>query len=274
MNKAWLAALACLCWCGMASAQVSQLYFLRDTSGQLYNINTSTGAATLVGTVPAVTGSTIGLTESPNAGLLYGSSFQNLVSFNLTGGSPTVIGPLPHGGAEGLAWCIPANVLYGIINSVFYSINPATGALVADLASPGADAEGLACDHPHNVVYGLAGFGGPRGNLYRYTPSSNTWALVGNTGILFNLNGLAMDTNAGVLYAMGSQDGNLYRIDPNTAATTMVGATGLGTGVGGGMAFLFAPVTNAAIPTLDAWGLGALVLLLGAASLMALRRRA
>jgi hypothetical protein len=273
MNKAWFAAFACLCWSGLASAQ---LYFLRDDTGQLYSVSTATGAATLVGTVTAVTSDTIGLTESPNPGVLYGSTYQNLVSFNLTGGAATVIGALPHGGAEGLAWCIPANVLYGIINGAFYSINPATGGLVADLASPGpgADAEGLACDHPHNVVYGLAGDGGPMGNLYRYTPSSNTWVLVGNTGILFDLNGLAMDTNAGLLYAMGSQDGNLYRINPQTAATTVVGPTGLGPGVGGGMGFIYnANPVNVSIPTLSTWTLAVLALFLAAGSMLVLRRR-
>ena len=259
MLKRAFAVLILVCVSGIASAQ---LYYLRDNTGQLYSLNTSTGAATLVATIAAVTSNTIGATESPTPGVLYGSTYQNLVSFRTDGTNVTVIGPINGGsGAEGLAFCIPSGILYASINGTFFTVNPATGALVSNLAAPpgGADVEGLACDHTTNLVYGMSGFSGPKGNLYVYTPGTNTWALIGNAGVLFLENGLAFDTAKRVLYALGSQDGNLYSINPSTAAATLIGPTGLGP-VGGGLAMI--PAVGP-IPTLSPAALAVLLVVLG-----------
>ena len=240
-----------------AQSAVAQLYFLQDGNGSYYRLDTTTGAATLVTTIPLVTSSTIGLTEGP-AGFMYATTWTNLISFHSDGTVPTTIGP---SGAEGLAYCIPSGILYGSINGAFFTVNQTTGAQSALASPPGnADVEGLACDHKNNVVYGLAGNGGPKGNLYRYTPGTDSWALVGNTGVLFDLDGLAMDANAGVLYGLGVQDGNLYRINPLTAASSVVGPTGLGA-VGGGLGFVPIAQAQVPVPTLS----DAMMLLLAAA---------
>jgi len=254
-----------------ATVASAQLYFLRDNTGQLYSLSTSTGAATQVAIISAVTSNTIGATESPTPGLMYGSTYQNLVSFRTDGTNMHVIGPINGGGgAEGLAFCIPSGILYASINGTFFTINPSTGALVTNLAAPlgGADVEGLACDHTHNIVYGMSGFSGPKGDLYRYTPGTDTWAFVGNAGVPFLENGLAYDTAKGVLYALGSQDGNLYSINPVTAAATVIGPTGLGP-VGGGLAMF--PVL-APIPTLSLGALAGLLLAIGLLSAYMLKR--
>jgi hypothetical protein len=91
--------------------------------------------------------------------------------------------------------------------------------------------------YANGSIYGLAGFGGPRGNLYRYNIGSNSWSFVGDTGIDFNEAGLAYDPSLNTLYAIGSQDGNLYRVNPANALTQLVGPTGLGAR-GGGLAFV------------------------------------
>jgi hypothetical protein len=98
--------------------------------------------------------------------------------------------------------------------------------------------EGLA--YANGFVYGLAGFSGPRGNLYRYDIAGNSWSFVGDTGIDFNQTGLAYDPLLNTLYAIGSQDGNLYRVNPLNAVTEVIGPTGLGL-VGGGLAFVPIP---------------------------------
>ncbi len=250
---------------GIASAQ--QLYFLQDNNGQFYSVNTATGAATLIATIAAVTSNTIGLSESPNPNVLYGTTYTNLISFNTDGTGVTNIGP---SAAESLGWCIPTNILYGAINGSFFSVNPATGAQSA-LTSPGADVEGLACDHPNNVLYGLVR---TTGALMRYTPATDTWSLVGNTGLPSLDVGLAMDTVAHVLYAVDATNGSLYRIDPSTAAATLVGPMGIGN-VGGGLAFTYvaAPAAPAGVPTLSPAALATLALALVLLGVYATRRR-
>ncbi|MCH7725466.1 MAG: hypothetical protein IH991_03130, partial [Planctomycetes bacterium] len=142
-------------------------------------------------------------------------------------------------GAEGLAYDESRDVLYGAINGNFYTINQATAVASANLATPtaGADVEGIAWDGA-DTIYGLVGFAGPnRGDLLAYNILANTWSFLFDTGIDFNLPGLAYDISAGVLYAIGSQDPNLYRIDPGLGTTTLVGDTGLSP-TGGGLAFV------------------------------------
>ncbi len=262
-----------------SSVSFAQLYFVRDNTGQLYTVNTSTGAATLVAALPGFLSSTFGATESPNPGIMYASSFRNLVSFNVNGTGATTIGPISGAGitstgAEALAFCNNANVLYGALNGAFFSINPATGARIAALASPpaNADVEGLACDHSANKVFGLVR---STGVLYSYSPGTNTWTLVGTSGVtsLDNNPGLAFDPANGVLYALDGASGNLYRIVPATAATTLVGSLGLGTGIGGGLGFVGAAAPPAPVPSDNLLALAMLALGLSACGLRQLRGR-
>ncbi len=263
-----------LLWSPVAFAQ---LFFVEDNTGQFYSVNTSTGAATLVATIAGITSNTIGATESPNPNVLFASSYQDLVSFNVNGTGATTLGTITgagigQNGAEGLTYCINANVLYGIINTNFFTINPATGARIVALASTTADVEGLACDHSANIVYGLASAAGAA--LYRYVPGTNTWSLVGSTGLDTSGVGLAFDPAAGVLYAVDGNSGNIYRINPATAVATLVGSMGIGA-VGGGLAFIpgAAPVVASGIPALSEWVLAGLVVALGTLGIFAIRRR-
>jgi hypothetical protein len=263
-----LIAIATLLAATLASAQT--LYYLRDNTGQFYTVNTSTAAPTLVATISAVTSNTIGFTESPTPGILFGTTWTQLISFNADGTNVQTIG---SSNAEALGWCTQANVLYGSINGSFFSINPATGAQ-SPLASPpgGDDVEGLACDHANNVLYGVAS---GSGTLYRYTPGTESWATVGSTGLSPDSLGLAYDPGANVLYLLNGNTGDLYRVSPSTAAATLIGNLGLGA-VGGGLAFAGAsapPASAQPVPTLSEsllFVLMAATLLLG---LGALRRR-
>ncbi len=136
--------------------------------------------------------------------------------------------------AEGLEYA--GGTLYGAINGEFVTIDTTTGLVAATLAAPGADVEGLA--YGNGVIYGLAGYSGPKGNLYKYDIGLDSWSLIGFTGVEFNLPGLAFDSDLGILYAIGSQDNNLYWIDPSTAGATAIGSTMLTAGTtGGGLAY-------------------------------------
>jgi hypothetical protein len=76
-------------------------------------------------------------------------------------------------------------------------------------------------------------------SLHAYDVATDTWSVVGPTGLAFELNdsGLAYDPAQDVLYAIAG-DGNLYRLDPNTGTATRIGPTGLAPGIGGGPGFI------------------------------------
>ncbi|MCK6457411.1 MAG: PEP-CTERM sorting domain-containing protein [Phycisphaerae bacterium] len=220
------------------------LYFSEDSNGNgLYQLNQFTGQAMHLG-LSGVTSHTVGLSESGNPGLLYGSTWTDLVHTNANGSGANNVGTITgqgEFGAEGMAYDPTTGVLYGAINGAFFTINPANGQINTILAAPpgGADIEGLA--YGRGRIYGLAGFAGPMGNLYEYSIGLNAWSLIGFSGIRFNLPGLAYDPFRDVLYAKGSQDTNLYALSPDTAAATLIGDTGLVSG--GGLAFVPEPAS-------------------------------
>lgn len=243
-RRFWILSSACLALAlvvGSSGPVLAQgtgtLYFSEDSNPNgLFTLNTSTGAATLVESgATGVNSLTVGLTESANPALLYGSSWVNLHHINAHGSGFVNVGPI---NAEGLAFDPTGNLLYAALNGAFRSHNPANGSLVANLASPNADVEGLAFGN--GLVYGLAGAGaGMTGDLFAYNIGSNSWSRIGNTGVQFSGAGLAFDPFSNILYAKGNQNQNLYRIDPVTAAATIVGPTGRMQG--GGLAFVPIP---------------------------------
>ncbi|HNU50224.1 MAG TPA: hypothetical protein PKJ98_04820 [Verrucomicrobiota bacterium] len=220
-----------------APAFAQRLYYSRDydTSGGLYTLSTTTGAATWVG-LSGVYSATVGLSESATGGVLYGTDPFGILHVNADGSGATKVSDTV---SEGLAYDPSSGLLYSWWQDTgFQALNPYSGSVLATLADPGADVEGLA--YGRGSVFGLAGWSGPRGNLYQYNISGDSWTLVGYTGVDFNETGLAYDPVADVLYAIGSQDSYLYAIDPDTALATIIGSTGLSP-AGGGLAFVPVP---------------------------------
>ena len=230
MRKAVIVAVALLAiGVGLPQAQAGVLYFSQDNNSTgLYTLNTSTGAATLVGAT-TVTTQTVGLSPSASPGLLYGSKPFALLHINADGSGAASFGSL---GVEGLAYDVTNDVLYAAINGSFFTQDKATGANTGNLASPGADVEGLAWDRA-GAIFGLA----DGGTLYKYTIGTNSWATIGSTGVPFDDVGLAYDPGNNVLYAIGDQNSTLYSINPTTAAATRIGDTGFND-AGGGLAYV------------------------------------
>lgn len=229
--------------------ETGTLYFSRDSDSQgLYTLDTATGEALHIGE-SGVTGSTVGLAPSTLLDLLYGSKWLGLLHLNADGSGARDVGGV---GNEGLAFDIESETLYGSINGRFRTIDPVDGSVIRTLNPPGADVEGLAFGN--GGVYGLARF---ESDLYFYNPDQKSWSTIGDTGVEWDLAGLAFDPATNTLYGKGEQDTNLYSIDPITARATLIGATGLSEG--GGLAFV--------IPE------PATLLLLGMGSLALLRRR-
>ncbi|HEY7107721.1 MAG TPA: hypothetical protein VH986_15070 [Acidimicrobiia bacterium] len=207
------------------------LYFSIDDNGLLYRIDVNTAQPTLVGNT-GVTSNTVGLAPTADPSKLVGSTWQDITVINADGsGFNAASDNLMQ--AEGLAYDSAHGVLYKIINNQFSVADQTTGATVTTLTPPGEDLEGIDWRGTDGKVYG---FGADSDQLFAYTPGTDSWAVVGHTGIPPEVGaGLAWDPGNDVLFGI-SGSGILYRIDPTTAATVEIGDTGLG--AGGGLAFI------------------------------------
>lgn len=217
---------------GFASA-APKLYFSEDSnSNGLFQLDPATGAATLVGLgASGVVNSTVGLTETGDPDLLYGSRFSGLLHIAADGSGSTTFGST---GMEAMAYDPQSGILYGAQNGAFFTVDPVTGARLASLAGPGRDVEGLAA--LDGKIYGL---NSGAGTLRYYDPGTNTWTTVGGIGFDIDNIGLASDPLRKLLYFKGNASPNLYRLDPATATATLIGSTGISRG--GGMGFVRLP---------------------------------
>lgn len=208
---------------GAGSAQAA-LYGLSD-GGALYTINASTGAATLVASVPGV--SLTGL--SFLGGTLYATDvFQGndiFGSLDVTTGAFTGINNQDGSvNWHGLAGNESAGVLYTIdINdgNKLKSVTPA--GVVATIGSgTGIDGRGMAYDDTNGILYATGA-----GGLYTVDVTTGTATLIGSMGISTGNIGLDYDEIAGVLYANdGSVSMSLYSVNTGTGAATLVGTNG------------------------------------------------
>jgi len=258
-------ALCCIAGLAFSSNAFSQLFFSQDSnSNGLYEINVTTGQATLVGT-SGVNAGTAGLAPSQSEDLLFGSEPFGLLEVQADGSGSVFVGGATM---EGMAYCSQNDTLYGSLNGSFFTVNYTTGALVSSLAAPGFDMEGMACDVANGIVYGI----GDSTSLAAFDIGAGTWSTVGDLGLNLDSGGLAFDPS-GVLYAIGVGTGNsLITIDPGTAAVTTIGP--LGTTAAGGLAWVGpgGPVQlgpSIPVPTMSWW---ALVLMAGLIGLFGVAR--
>jgi hypothetical protein len=216
----------------VSSAHAGTLYFSEDGNlSGLYSLDTSTGAATSLG-ASGVTGATVGLAPSADSSELYGGQPFGINVINSDGSG---VAAYSTETAEGLAYDPTSGYLYASWwnNNEFGYVDTASGSYT-DLGAPPADVEGLA--YANGYIYGLVGFGGPQGDFWRYDISGASWTSLGNTGVAFNLPGLAYDPVGDIFYAKGSQDSWLYSINATTFQASRIGDTGLSGG--GGLAYV------------------------------------
>jgi hypothetical protein len=124
-----------------------------------------------------------------------------------------------------------------MLNSSFFTLDTTSGGTVTTLPNPtGLDFEGLAYDEGRDVLWAIPGYADFDTWVWTYTPSTQTWTEIYDTGVDWIECGLAYNPFEDVLYAKNSGDTTLYKIDLGTGVTSRIGSTGLTTG--GGLAYV------------------------------------
>ena len=208
-----------------------------SANGELFSIDTNTGAGTLIGILPF--GYFGGSTEivlnntTRRAWTQFSpSAAQGGQEFDINTGAG-IGSPIATAGAfNGLEWI--GSTLYGTVitsgggASQLRTLDPFAG--TSSLVGPTGRGPiaGLAYDQTSGTMYGITGGngsgGGAIGNLVTINLTTGAATTVGSVG--FNAGSLEFGPD-GNLYA-GSTDGagNLYRIDKTNGAATLVGRTG------------------------------------------------
>lgn len=240
----------------LAHAQSGTLYGVATYSNfgiqSLYSINTSSGAATLIGST--------GLRQI--AGLDWDASSGQLkaltvggdqFSLNTTTGASTLVVDGSFGVPEG-------SVAYAngtAFTTIFDNLNTWNGAawqqVGPSLLAPGADISGL--DFGGTQLLGLALNGSGADQLVAFNSATGTASVIGNTGTnASTVGGLAHAFIGGEWYM--SDGASLYSLNTTSGAASLIGAHG----VGGFSGLAFVPSPGA-------------VGLIGLGGLLAARRR-
>ena len=193
-----------------------------------------------------------------SAPVLYGITFGNqLISIDTTTGAGTLVGPLSTAMAPlGLATTGGRLYTYDQNADRLVELNPATGATlnIINVGVPNLTGEGGLAFRSDGVGF-LNFTSGATSTLYRFTTAPASAVLVGNTGGVAGIDGLAFSP-ADVLFALGQQPtNNLYTEDQGSGALALVGATGVASTTSlGGLDFLgstlYAAISNS-LYTLD-----------------------
>lgn len=220
------AALAC-----PAVADAFEL-FGSSRSGELFVINTTTGAGTLVGTMPFAT-TEIEYDNIANrawAQLPDGSFSMHEFDIYSAGG----IGATIPDGASFTGLEFVGSTLYGAsisggggnTPSTLRILDPATGNTVTIGATGVGAISGLAYNLGTATMYGIRGGAGPA-DLLTINLTTGAATVIGSTGIQAGSLEFGPD---GLLYAggTGTSSGFLYRVNPSNGASALVGATGFG----------------------------------------------
>jgi len=234
-----LRSLLTLCVCILAvgpAAQAGVLYGLGSLS-QVYEIDTSTGGTTLLGS--ALPGNTTlrGLDVGPDPLLLYAcDNNSNIYTID----PETTVATLLHSpglhSISSLAYRLADDSFYmaqdGLAACHLFRIDAGTGAAtdvgIIDYNGSGFGyTSGLAYDAKTDTLFATSATIGS--SLYELDPATAAATLVGATGFRY-VTGLAYDPEHGQLY--GAADPNntrtLITIDPSTGAGTAVGSLGVG----------------------------------------------
>jgi len=227
----------------LASAQ--NAYLVDSDLDQLFSVDLSTGAATLIASTANNGLGTPADATFDDAGVLWTIDLAGgeVGPIDTTTGVFTPVFQTGQGGWQGMAWDPVGQVFYlaNQTNPDLYVLDPVSGTttLVGDTGVSLITA--LACDAGGNL-WGIDFFSPSALVLIDKTTAAAT--PIGNSVV--GIQGLSFDA-AGVLYGANTNDDSLYRIDIATAAGVLVGANGAGVTFAKGFAIERAvgtPATN------------------------------
>ena len=245
--------------------------------GELLTINSTTGAASFVGTVASQ--SVIATAISPT-GDLYATGFSGGSAWSLfridpTNGNSVVQGPMPvlAGGFadafHGLEFDIAGN-LYGVSRQTgtIVELNPATGALISTVTVTNIDFTGMAREPGTNNIY----MSTVDGFLFIFDPGTGQVNFSDSTGVNF-VSDLTFDLGGNLYLVQGpaAVPNQLYSVNLTTGAATPIG--NLGTGTASATIFNTFSLPQPIVPTLSQWGLILLGLLVLCAGTIAVWRK-
>lgn len=247
-----------LCVASLLSATAaSQATLIGLSSGRsgLYDINSTTGAATLITPVASLGGSFVGLEYL--GGKLYATNLCDAKCYtfgtiDMTTGAYTALNK-QEGSANwsGLAGNEALQLLYTIDGSDGSKLKSITTAgLISTIGAtaPSIGGGGMAYDDANGILYATGD-----GSLWRVNTSTAAATLIGALGINAANIGLAYDEDSRTLFANSAE--GLFTVNTSTGAATFVGNNGT---LGAGAKFIdglaWAPVPEPG--TLALLGLG------------------
>jgi hypothetical protein len=210
--------------------------FGSSKSGQLFSIDLTTGAGTLIGNIP------VGTLPAPFNGtteIVYNNSTKRAFSqfndgnfagqeFNINTGA-AIGSPISNGGSyDGLEWV--GSTLYGAVifsaggPSQLKTLNPFTGTSTLIGSTGIGPIDGLAYDQTTGTMYGTTGGTKNSSNLVTINLTTGVATVIGSVG--FNAGSLKFGLDGNLYAGSVGGTGNLYRINKSNGASTLVGNTG------------------------------------------------
>lgn len=219
---------ALLCAAFLASSARAQLYAV-DSSRAFYQIDMTTGAATLLGTVSANASTTAGLAYNPGNHTIYLTSSGNdsLYTLDLTTFTATLVGA--YGDAaivmHGLEFDDATGLLYGVSshNNGLYTISTTTGLATLIGTSGLTSFTNIGYNSLTNQMFAT---NSGTDSFYSMNITNGSTTLIGPLVGPTNPNGLAFNRDNGLMYMVDNNTDNLYTIDMATGAATVIGSTG------------------------------------------------
>lgn len=208
----------------------AQRMFALDSNRSVYEIDLTTAARTLVGTVSSNAGTAGGFTYDSNTGKLWLTSSGNdsVYLVDITNWTATLVGNYGLGtivAMHGIEWDSSTNTLYAMSqhNGGLYTVDQTTGAATLVGLSGVSGFDNLGYDPLLDVMYMVSS---GTDSLYTINRATAAVTLVGAMGGgTTNANGVAFDTDNQTLYMVDNLTDNLYSIDTTTGAATVIGST-------------------------------------------------
>jgi len=199
--------------------------------GGLYSVNTSTGAAALIGSlgVNEIQGLAINPVDNEIWGITLGTSESSLYRISAAGGDALPAVTVPVANMRALTFGEDGTMYGGTTGGNLYELDPSTGAATLIGPAPGVSYSGLTYSRSSGLLWasvrGVIG----RDRIYTVDPATGDTAFVGRTGDNADTPYLAFGPT-GALYGLkgiSPQENTLISVDTLTAVGTTIGLTGV-----------------------------------------------